>query len=69
MAGMTPYISTGPKALETFDWAKAAGMQGFQTYWDRCRDALRNRDLDWPEGVTFVDYPDNEGKIFKISKP
>lgn len=52
----------GEKVLETYDWAKAAGLQGFETFWHRCRDALRRYDLVWPVGVEYVFYPANEGE-------
>ena len=52
----------GQAALETYDWAKAAGMQSFQTFHSRCRDVLRGPDFVWPDGVTFVNYPVNDGE-------
>ncbi len=64
--------TTGPKGLETYDWAKAAGLSGFETFWHRCNTALRSKDdgFEWPEGVTFVDYPADTGnKDFKVYKP
>ena len=62
-------IKAGPQALETYDWARAAGMQSFQTFWDRCKQVLRDPD-SWPKGVTFVNYPANDPKDdFRVSKP
>lgn len=45
-----------------YDWAKAAGLQGFETSWHRCRDAVRRYDFVWPVGVEYVFYPANEGE-------
>ncbi|KAL8878648.1 MAG: hypothetical protein Q9192_008400 [Flavoplaca navasiana] len=67
-----PPCLCGPKGLETYDWAKAAGLSGFETFWHRCKYILRDKDVgfEWPEGVTFVDYPADTGnKDFKVSKP
>ncbi|KAL8849435.1 MAG: hypothetical protein Q9221_005607 [Calogaya cf. arnoldii] len=64
--------ATGPNGLETYDWAKAAGLSGFETFWHRCNYALRDKryNFQWPEGVTFVDYPADTGnKDFKLKKP
>ncbi|KAI9703553.1 MAG: hypothetical protein M1836_007323 [Candelina mexicana] len=64
-----PPCICGPLALETYDWAKAAGLQGFETYWHRCEVAMRHGHFDWPEGVTFVDYPTNkDNEVHKIRK-
>ncbi len=52
--------NAGHQALETYGWAQAAGLHGFETFWHRCNDALHNA-FEWPEGVTFVNYPANEG--------
>ncbi|KAL8879142.1 MAG: hypothetical protein Q9192_008295 [Flavoplaca navasiana] len=67
-----PPCLCGPKGLETYDWAKAAGLSGFQTFWHRCQYILRDEEVgfEWPEGVTFVDYPADTGnKDYKVSKP
>ncbi|KAL8880092.1 MAG: hypothetical protein Q9198_002427 [Flavoplaca austrocitrina] len=67
-----PPCLCGPKGLETYDWAKAAGLSGFETFWHRCKYILRDEEVgfEWPEGVTFVDYPADTGnKDFKVSKP
>lgn len=64
--------ATGPKGLETYDWAKAAGLSGFETFWHRCDFALRDKTLnfEWPDGVTFVNYPADTGnKDFTVKKP
>ncbi|KAI9777998.1 MAG: hypothetical protein M1835_005086 [Candelina submexicana] len=58
----------GPQALETFDCAKAAGMQEFQTFWDRCEQVLHHESFIWPDGVTIVNYPDKNGKQVTIRK-
>ncbi|KAI9699734.1 MAG: hypothetical protein M1836_002768 [Candelina mexicana] len=63
-----PPCLCGPQALETFDWAKAAGMQEFQTFWDRCEQVLHHENFVWPDGVTFVNYPDKDGKQITIRK-
>ncbi|KAI4271394.1 MAG: hypothetical protein LQ337_006033, partial [Flavoplaca oasis] len=63
-----PPCLCGPKGLETYDWAKAAGLSGFETFWHRCKYILRDEEVgfEWPEGVTFVDYPADTGnKDFK----
>ncbi|KAI4289156.1 MAG: hypothetical protein L6R35_001578 [Caloplaca aegaea] len=63
-------IPLGPLALETYDWAKAAGLQGFKTFWGRCEVAMRRGHFNWPDGVTFIDYPTNNGdEVHKIHKP
>ncbi|KAI4182725.1 MAG: hypothetical protein LQ346_006508 [Caloplaca aetnensis] len=65
-----PPCICGALALETYDWAKAAGLQGFETFWGRCKVAMRRGHFDWPDGVTFVDYPTNNGdEVHKIHKP
>lgn len=69
---LTDICELGPLALETYDWAKAAGLSGFETFWHRCKKTLTTtRPLfEWPEGVTFVDYPTNDGdEVHKIEKP
>ena len=52
----------GHLALETFDWARAAGMQSFLTFQKRCKEVLQNPDFVWPDGVTFVNYPVKDGE-------
>ncbi|KAL8646139.1 MAG: hypothetical protein Q9226_006998 [Calogaya cf. arnoldii] len=67
-----PPCLCGTKGLETYDWAKAAGLSGFETFWHRCNSALRDKSLDfeWPDDVTFVDYPADTGnKHFTVKKP
>ncbi|KAL8911471.1 MAG: hypothetical protein Q9172_007668 [Xanthocarpia lactea] len=69
---LTDICELGPLALETYDWAKAAGLSGFETFWHRCKKALTTtRPLfEWPENVTFIDYPTNDGdEVHKIEKP
>ncbi|KAL8903537.1 MAG: hypothetical protein Q9171_007371 [Xanthocarpia ochracea] len=69
---LTDIYELGPLALETYDWAKAAGLSGFETFWHRCKKTLttiRPR-FEWSENVTFVDYPTNDGdEVHKIEKP
>lgn len=62
---------TGPKGLETYDWAKAAGLSGFETFWHRCARAMKKGSgFYWPDGVTFVDYPADTGnKDETVRKP
>ncbi|KAI4226376.1 MAG: hypothetical protein L6R36_003234 [Xanthoria steineri] len=67
-----PPCLCGPQGLETYDWAKAAGLSGFETFWHRCNTALRETSsgFEWPEGVTFVNYPADTGnKDFTVHKP
>ena len=54
-------LLSGPRALETYDWAKAAGMQSFWTFQSRCEAVLHDPSFLWPADVTFVDYPVNDG--------
>ena len=45
-------------------------MQGFETFWQRCERALTMEGLEWPDGVTFVNFPANEGgKDYTVHKP
>ena len=64
------YLS--PLGLEKYGWAKAAGKYGFETFWRHCGFALHDEDFDfaWPERVTSVDYPADEGnKVYTVRKP
>ena len=59
----------GPLALETYDWAQAAGLHGFETFWYWCKSVLRDSGFDWPAGVEFVNYPANSGdKDYTVHK-
>ncbi|KAL8881227.1 MAG: hypothetical protein Q9198_001527 [Flavoplaca austrocitrina] len=37
---LTHICELGPLGLETYDWAKAAGLSGFETFWYRCKKEL-----------------------------
>ena len=60
-------IPAGPDGQETFNWAKAAGMTGFETFWHRCTKALE-KGFAWPDGVTSIQFPTNDGKNFYTVK-
>ena len=61
---------TGPGGSETFAWANAAGMTGFETFWHRCTQALESKVFVWPDGVTEVKYPANGGgEPYTVRKP
>ncbi|KAL8854460.1 MAG: hypothetical protein Q9221_000731 [Calogaya cf. arnoldii] len=71
-----PPCMCGPQGLETYDWAKAAGLAGFKTFQRRCMFKLREKifKFEWPEGVTFVNYPGNtdnttDNEDFVVWKP
>ena len=63
-------VLAGPQGSETNAWAAAAGMTGFETFWYLCTDALEDKNFQWPEGVTEVKYPTNDGKNeYTVRKP
>lgn len=45
----------GPGGSETAAWAKAAGMENFETFYMACEKALTSDDFQWPDRVTQVD--------------
>ena len=45
----------GPRGEETKGWIKAAGMEGFETYRQRCTAVLKEK-FEWPEDVPWVDF-------------
>ena len=49
-------IRIGPNGTESAAWARAAGMQNFDTFRGRCATALTSPGFSWPEGVVSVDY-------------
>lgn len=57
----------GEMGKETDAWTKAAGLQDFQTFRERCKGALERSDFQWPAGLTEVTYtgPSN----YTIRKP
>ena len=48
---------TGQQGQFTTAWADRAGMRCFDTFRDRCKDAIiYNKDFKWPDTVTEVTY-------------
>ncbi|KAG8533909.1 uncharacterized protein KY384_001650 [Bacidia gigantensis] len=47
------------------DWANAAGLFDFKTFWHRCEEEMEKKNFQWPDGVTRVTLP---GKINHILK-
>lgn len=41
-------------------------MTNFQIFWHLCEAVLREKDFTWPEGVTFVNYPDVDYNIYPV---
>ncbi|KAL6716082.1 hypothetical protein ACLMJK_005648 [Lecanora helva] len=62
-----PPCFCGPNGQETFAWAQAAGMTGFETFWHRCTKALE-KGFAWPNGVTSIQFPTNDGKNYYTVK-
>lgn len=52
---------------ESDAWAKAAGLQDFQTCRERCTSALEKKDFQWPEGLTEVTYTGSSS--YTVRKP
>ena len=46
--------SLGERGQETAAWAKAAGMDGFETYSYRCTHVLRGKCFQWPSNMTDI---------------
>lgn len=60
----------GENGAETAGWATAAGMNGFETFWERCTRALKYEDFVWPDGLTEIKYPPNgDGEWYTVGKP
>ena len=58
--------TAGEGGTETAAWAKAAGMENFTTFYDRCLHALRC-DFDWPPEVMNVSL--GFGEVIKRPEP
>lgn len=46
----------GPAGNETAAWAKAAGMENFETLYQTCKLELLDDSFKWPDGVDEVDF-------------
>ena len=53
---MQANIHVGDRGEDTKPWVKAAGMYGFQTYYQFCKQQLESKDFVWPSGVDCVNY-------------
>lgn len=53
----------GPGGVETAAWARAAGLEGFQTYYQACKYQLEDDNFEWPDGVRCVELGD--GNVYK----
>ena len=62
------YAGSDPVGYDTWNWAYAAGMKDFHTFWDRCDIALQMDAFQWPDGLTNISYPDADDKPHTISK-
>ena len=54
--------STGDQGKETTEWAKAAGMHGFETFWHRCTKVLERDSFVWPDRTGLQEKDDEDGK-------
>ncbi|KAI4283781.1 MAG: hypothetical protein L6R38_001946 [Xanthoria sp. 2 TBL-2021] len=62
-----PPCLCGEKGGESDAWAKAAGMQDFETFHVNCKRALGNSNFQWPDGVTEITYTGSED--YTIRRP
>ena len=46
--------ATGPQGSETADFVTKAGLSNFDTFYSRCKKALKSEEFVWPEGVSSV---------------
>ncbi|KAL8787516.1 MAG: hypothetical protein Q9213_002174 [Squamulea squamosa] len=57
----------GENGSETAAWAIAAGLQDFDTFHERCKNALRRKSFQWPAGVNEVIYTGSSN--YTVKKP
>ncbi|KAL6716175.1 hypothetical protein ACLMJK_005741 [Lecanora helva] len=60
-----PPCLCGPSGGESDAWAKAAGMQDFDTFLTACQKALTSTDFQWPEGVDQVTFTGSSSHTIK----
>ena len=56
LARCTDARRTGPGGAETADLVARAGLQNFQTFYERCAKALKSRDFQWSTGIESVNF-------------
>lgn len=45
-------------------------MTSFDTFWERCYQALVETNFVWPDGIEFINYPATDPKDdFVVHKP
>ena len=54
----------GPNGNETDLWQKAAGMYNFETFHEKCTEALE-KGFPWPAGLTSVTYSSDKNYTVK----